>query len=78
MELSENIQFLRNMLETLKVEVEKEDSEVQEELRLGRIRMVQLELKRQRMYLLEAAVNNLQSLLDESIEHEPTTENPWA
>lgn len=78
MELSKNIEFLRGMSEKLKLEVEKEEIEVQEYLKIGRQRMNDIETKRQRMFLLEAAVNNLQSLLDETPEHVPTTADPWA
>jgi Tfp pilus assembly protein PilO len=78
MELKDNIEFLKTLAEKLKQEVSAEDEEVKAYLQIGRMRMTNLETKRERLHHLESAVNNLSSLLDETPDHVPTTEDPWS
>lgn len=78
MELKENIEFLKALGSKLEQEVAVEDEAVKAYLVAGRERMAELEKKRERLYLIQTAVNNLSALVDESPEHEPVTADPWA
>lgn len=78
MELKDNIAFLKGLHDKLAAEVATEDDDLKEYLRIGRERMYQLDKKRERMYHIESAMNNLTALAEEQEEHKPVTEDPWA
>lgn len=78
MELKDNIEFLKSLANDLHNTVEKGEEEIQKVLAEGRERMRVHEANRERLFLIQAAINNLQSLLQEDEQHQPVTEDPWA
>ena len=78
MELLDNIESLKTFSQKLAKEIEIEDSEVKEYLVVGRKRMFALDEKKNRLYHIEAAINNIQALLDEEKDKERAAADPWA